>query len=268
MGKSLASQGPAGLRALASSGDGYWELNLLDGSAWFSDWFRVQLAWSAEARQTSWSALRDYLIPADWARLLQSMRNHLEEGAPVDLEVTVGASADPRGADSRAAPRCWRIRGAAERNGWGQPHYFAGVAQDVTTEHADRRAMLEELIELREGFEALPTAVAVINEIGVIRRGNRRWQAAAAALALDGGPLDGGPLDVGRDYWHGWQRLGPLPDTGVIERLRALLRGAELDFSDVITIAATPEPRRIGVAACRFDLDGKPQLAVIHDYQT
>ena len=263
MGKSLASLRPPGLRALESSGDGYWELNLLDGSAWFSEWFGLQLDWNAESRQTSWSALRDYLMPTDWARLLQSMRNHLEERSPVDLEVTLRAIADSPADDGAAAPRCWRIRGAAERNSWGQPHYFSGVAQDITTEQADRAALLEELIEWRESFEALPTAVAVINATGVIRRGKRRWQAAAAALALDGGPLD-----VGRDYWHGWQRLGPLPDAGVIERLRALLDGAEIELTDVVTIAATPEPRRIGVAARRFDVAGKPQLAVIHDYQT
>jgi PAS domain-containing protein len=261
MGKSLASQRPAGIRALESSGDGYWELNLLDGSAWFSDWFAVQLGWSGESRQNSWSALREYLSTSSWARLLRSMRTHLEERTPLDLEVTVPALAHTRAADPQATTRCWRIRGSAQRNSLGQPQYFSGVVQDVTTEQAAREALRGELIELRESFEALPTAVAVIDETGVIQRGNRRWHAAAAALAL----VDA-PLDVGRDYWHGWQRLAPLPDAGVIERLRALLRGAEREFRDVVTIAATAEPRRIGIAACRFDIDGKPQLAVIHDY--
>jgi PAS domain-containing protein len=189
------------------------------------------------------------------------MRNHLEERTPLDLEVTVPAVAATLAANPGAEAGCWRIRGSAQRNSLGQPHYFSGVVQDVTSEHAAREALRAELGELRESFEALPSAVAVINETGVIQRGNRRWQAAAAALALADGPLD-----VGRDYLRGWQRLAPLPNAGVIERLRALLRGAELEFRDVVTIAATTAPRRIGIAACRFDIDGEPRLAVIHDY--
>ncbi len=261
MDKSRAKQRPAGLRALDASGDGYWELNLLDGSAWFSDWFLRQLDWRGETRQNSWSALRDYLTPASWARLLQNMRNHLEERTPLDLDVSVRASAKSASADAKIPTRCWRIRGAAERNSLGQPHYFSGVVQDVTRERAARLALQGELLELRESFEALPTAVALIDETGVIQRGNRRWQAAAAALALEDGPLD-----VGRDYLQGWQRLAPLPDADVVARLQALLRGSELEFTDTVTIAATPVPRRIGIAARRFDIDGKTQLAVIHDY--
>jgi PAS domain-containing protein len=178
--------------------------------------------------------------------------------------VSVRATTNQRPADQSTETRCWRIRGAAERNSLGQPRYLSGVAQDVTSERAARLALLGELgelRELRESFEALPTAVALINESGVIQRSNRRWQAAAAALALDDGLLD-----VGRDYLADWQQLAPAPETRVVERLRALLGGAEFEFTDVVTVSLAHAPLRIGIAARRFVIDGKTQLAVIHDY--
>jgi hypothetical protein len=32
-----------GMRAIDSCGDGFWECDLLDGSAWFSHWFYQKL---------------------------------------------------------------------------------------------------------------------------------------------------------------------------------------------------------------------------------
>jgi PAS domain-containing protein len=126
-----------GLRALAASGDGYWELNLLDGSAWFSAWFFAQLRWTSEMRVRTWSALRGSLLPASWEHTLQRMREHLETGAAFDFEVELENAA--------GEARWWRLRGAAERHPCGQPRYLSGSAADVSAERAARTRLERDL---------------------------------------------------------------------------------------------------------------------------
>ena len=94
-----------GLRALEACGDGFWELDLKDGSAWYSEWFYQKLHWPAENRRTTLSDLEPLLQPAAWLELMARIRGHLEEGRPLelDLEVTVPES----------TPQRWHLQGSA-----------------------------------------------------------------------------------------------------------------------------------------------------------
>ena len=113
-----------GARAMQASGDGFWELDLADGSAWFSDWFCTRLQWSESARRPAFSDLRPIMSPETWDALLRKLRSHLEERTPLDAQFSVQLAA---GQTER-----WQMRGSAQRNGVGHPTHFAGCIRDIT----------------------------------------------------------------------------------------------------------------------------------------
>ena len=117
-----------GWLALNACGDGFWEFDLLSGSAWFSDWFYRKLGWS-EARR-SMLDLQPLMRPADWDELMRKLRGQLEQAQPLDLELRV------RVADGL---ECWQLRGAAQRNAAGQPIGLAGSVREVGAERAPER---------------------------------------------------------------------------------------------------------------------------------
>lgn len=113
-----------GARAMQASGDGFWELDLLDGSAWFSDWFCPRLQWSEPVRRPVFADLRTLMSDETWSDLLRKLRAHLEEQSPLDAEFEVRLAS---GQSER-----WHMRGSAQRNDFGHPTHFAGCVRDVT----------------------------------------------------------------------------------------------------------------------------------------
>jgi hypothetical protein len=120
---------PPGVRAMQASGDGFWEVDLSDGSAWFSDWFFKRLGWTASARRTAFNDLRPCMAPQSWDSLLRAMRCHLEECTPLDARFQVQL------AEGRIEK--WQLRGHAQRNDRGHPTHFAGSVRDVSASPAD-----------------------------------------------------------------------------------------------------------------------------------
>jgi hypothetical protein len=111
---------------MQASGDGFWEVDLADGSAWFSDWFCTRLKWG-EAKRWAFSDLQPLMSPETWESLLRRLRAHLEERSPLDAKFQV-----------QLAPgqsEWWQLRGAAQRNHVGLPTHFAGCVRDVTASH-------------------------------------------------------------------------------------------------------------------------------------
>jgi hypothetical protein len=164
----------AGWLALNACGDGFWEFDLLSGSAWFSDWFYRKLGWS-EARR-SMLDLQPLMRPADWDGLMRKLRGQLEQAQPLDLELRV------RVADSL---ECWQLRGAAQRNAAGQPIGLAGSVREVGAEPAPGER--PGLACYCGAFDALPVAAALIDAQSAILAANRKWRALpelAAAHAI------------------------------------------------------------------------------------
>jgi hypothetical protein len=159
---------------LNACGDGFWEFDLLSGSAWFSDWFYRKLGWP-EARR-SMLDLQPLMRPADWEELMRKLRGQLEQAQPLDLELRV------RVADSL---ECWQLRGAAQRNAAGQPIGLAGSVREVSANRApDRRPSLACSCG---AFDALPVAAALIDVQSAVLAANRKWRevpAPAAAHAI------------------------------------------------------------------------------------
>jgi hypothetical protein len=161
-----------GWLALNACGDGFWEFDLLSGSAWFSDWFYRKLSWS-EARR-SMLDLQPLMRPVDWEELMRKLRGQLEQAQPLDLELRV------RVADSL---ECWQLRGAAQRNAAGQPIGLAGSVREVHRV-PDRRPSLACSCG---AFDALPVAAALIDVQSAVLAANRKWRefpAPAAAHAI------------------------------------------------------------------------------------
>jgi PAS domain-containing protein len=109
---------------MQASGDGFWELDLADGSAWFSDWFCPRLHWTGAARRPAFHDLRPIMSPASWDALLRKLRSHLEERSPLDAEFQVQLA--------EGQTEWWLMHGSAQRNAVGLPTHFAGCVRDVT----------------------------------------------------------------------------------------------------------------------------------------
>jgi PAS domain-containing protein len=109
---------------MKASGDGFWELDLADGSAWFSDWFCARLQWAETTKRPAFNNLRPIMLPATWDTLLRKLRSHLEEQTPLDTEFQVHLA--------EGQTEWWHMRGSAQRNDVGRPTHFAGCVRDVT----------------------------------------------------------------------------------------------------------------------------------------
>ena len=115
---------PPGALAMKASGDGFWEFNLADGSAWFSDWFCERLQWTEAVKRPAFSDLRQMVSPETWDELLRKLRLHLEQRTPLDAEFQVQLSP--------GQIEWWHMRGSAQRNDAGHPTHFSGCVRDVT----------------------------------------------------------------------------------------------------------------------------------------
>jgi PAS domain-containing protein len=116
-----------GALAMKASGDGFWEFNLADGSAWFSDWFCERLQRTEAVKRPAFSDLRPMVSPEAWDELLRKLRLHLEQRTPLDAEFQVRLGA--------GHVEWWHMRGSAQRNDAGHPTHFAGCVRDVTASH-------------------------------------------------------------------------------------------------------------------------------------
>ena len=109
---------------MQASGDGFWEMDLADGSAWFSDWFYTHLQWSEPTRRPALGDLRRFMSCETWDALLRKLRSHLEEQSPLDAEFPVQLAS--------GETEWWHMRGSAQRNATGHPTHFAGCVREVT----------------------------------------------------------------------------------------------------------------------------------------
>jgi len=149
-----------GLRALAACGDGFWEFDLLDSSAWFSDWFYRKLHWSTDAKRTA----------------LLDLQPLLQQNLPLDLKLRVQVSPDRN--------EWWHMRGSAERNPAGQPIHLSGSMREVSADAAHPETS-SRLLRLRDAFDALPVAAALLDSESAVLEMNRLWRELPAGDAVE-----------------------------------------------------------------------------------
>ena len=102
----------------------------MNGAAWFSDWFRQRLSWPEVIKRQTLHDLRLAMQSDTWDLLLRTLRAHLEQGTPLDLEFQVQLG---EGLTQR-----WRMRGSAQFNEFRHPTHFAGTMCDVSAGRAPR----------------------------------------------------------------------------------------------------------------------------------
>jgi hypothetical protein len=157
-----------GARALEACGDGFWELDLQDGSAWYSPWFYQKLSWADETRRTTLGDLECFLQPAAWATLMVRIREHLERARPLELDLDVTLPG--------AGPRRWHLRGSAHRNAAGHPIHLAGSMRELSDEPANAA----DPAGLQSAFDALPVAAALLDAHAMLVHANRQWRSFPA----------------------------------------------------------------------------------------
>ncbi len=161
------------MRAFEACGDGFWEFDLRDGSAWFSAWFYRKLGWLPDTKRTTLGDLEAALKPAAWRALMSKIRGHLETGLPLDLEFEVRVAGD--------RSEWWQIRGSAHRNGAGQPEYLAGSMREIDI---DRRSPIASGLEgVSAAFDALPIAAALLDAKAQVIEANRQWREFPSAIS-------------------------------------------------------------------------------------
>ena len=121
---SIGKSPAPGARAMRASGDGFWELDLADGSAWFSDWFCPRLKSTESVKRPAFGDLRPLMSRETWEALLRKLRSHLEERTPLDTEFQVQLAKGPT--------EWWHMRGSAQRIDACHPTHFAGCVREVT----------------------------------------------------------------------------------------------------------------------------------------
>jgi hypothetical protein len=113
---------------MKASGDGFWELALTDGSAWFSEWFHHRLRWIEGVKRATFNDLHPFFSPDAWDMLLQQLRAHLEQKIPFSAKFPVQLAG--------GHIEWWHMRGSAQLNDIGHPIHIAGSVSVVTAESA------------------------------------------------------------------------------------------------------------------------------------
>jgi hypothetical protein len=220
-----------GLRALEACGDGFWELDLKSGSAWYSPWFYQKLDWPTETRRTTLGELESVLKAPAWMELMARIRAHLEQGQPLELDVEVTMP-------GTAVPSRWRLKGAALRNAAGQPVHLAGSMREIGADRAGRDLLGErggatDLLGVRGAFDSLPVAAALLDARASLLEANRQWHAFPAATTAQAiARLKAANSQTAIEFWLG--------------------QGEEFDAG----------PRRLRVRAIAFQHDSERHLAV------
>jgi hypothetical protein len=108
------------------SGDGAWKLDLMNGTAWFSEWFYRRLQWPVQVNRKRLADLRPHLQEGAWEALLQGIRAHLERQVPLDVKIPALL---PGG-----QTEWWRMQGSGEHNAFGKPMYLKGSVRNIRAE--------------------------------------------------------------------------------------------------------------------------------------
>jgi hypothetical protein len=108
------------------SGDGPWKLDLMNGTAWFSEWFYRRLQWPVQVSRKRLDDLRPNLQAGAWETLLHGIRAHLERQVPLEARIPVQL---PGG-----QIEWWCMQGSVEHNAFGKPMYLKGSVRVISAE--------------------------------------------------------------------------------------------------------------------------------------
>ena len=145
--------------AVKGSNDGLWDWNVITGDIYFSPRFEQLLGFDELELGTSINALLSRVHPEDRAATDAALSNHLDHGAPFDVEMRLQTKSNEY--------RWFRSRGQSVRDMSGRAHRMAGSITDMT----DRRQAAADLFAEKE--RALVTLASIAD--GVITTDTDGW---------------------------------------------------------------------------------------------
>jgi PAS domain S-box-containing protein len=241
-------------RAARATGEGYWDWNLLTGTAWFGPNFARVLGVAEQELGGDFASFRERVHPDDRMLLLQAIRLHVEQCQPFDVEVRIRTG----GGDWRA----FRLRGSSVRDGSARPMQISGRLEDVEERRRAESRLRRVEDFLRRTLDGLTAAVGVLNAAGELVEINRAWREYGSDRAL-----------IGLRYGFGesYARLcraaaercpeGPAAADGIEQ----VLRGERGTFAVAYSAPLDGRERRLQLRAQAFDVDGARGVIVVHD---
>jgi PAS domain S-box-containing protein len=154
-------------RAVRGTSDGLYDWDLLTGHVWYAARFRAIVGYSESEFPDTFNAFQNIVCEADRARVLTSIRAHLENRQPLDVRCRVKTG-------SGALLWC-RMRGEAERNAGGRPLRLSGAISDISAQ-----VEAEQALSRTQGFygtvlDSLPLYIAYADRDERVVYANRRF---------------------------------------------------------------------------------------------
>ncbi len=155
-------------RAVRGTSDGLYDWNLHTGHVWYADRFREIVGYDEADFPDTFSAFQNVLHPDDRALVLHSIRQHLENQAPLDVRCRVLA---------RVGTPLWcRMRGQAVRDAAGRPLRLSGSISDVTAQIEAEAALDRSQNFYGTILDSLPLYVAYVDQGEKVVYANRPFQ--------------------------------------------------------------------------------------------
>ena len=156
--------------------DGFWEWNLVTGVVRFSDRFRALLGLTDTVRD-DFETLLARVHPDESEAFLRDVRRHLEQAAPLDVELRLIC---------RDGYRWFRLHGDSDRDPSGRPMRVGGALRNIESERKRRDDLVRTDGLNRRTLDSIEIAIAVLNARGEIVEINRAWRECTAEHGLAG----------------------------------------------------------------------------------
>ncbi len=140
-------------RAVAGAQDALFEFNLRTGEEWYSPQLLQMLGYAETAAPPAKFA--DFIAVEDRVNVQQALNNHLDLGAPYDIEYQL---CKHEGSHLRV-----RARGGVTRDASGAALWFAGSIADVSHEWMAREAIMRAAVEAETASKAKSTFLATMS---------------------------------------------------------------------------------------------------------
>ncbi|KQT10210.1 ATP-binding protein [Ramlibacter sp. Leaf400] len=147
--------------AVRGSSAGLWDWDMPGGTMFYSPRFKALLGYTDEEFPDKPSSIRDVLHPDDWPAVAATLRAHLRERAPYQVECRLR--------DRAGHWRWFFVAGAALWDPAGQPFRMAGSVVEVT-ERKEAERVLQEANRAKDEFLAT-LAHELRNPLAPIRTG-------------------------------------------------------------------------------------------------
>ena len=155
-------------RAVRGTSDGLYDWDLLTGHVWYASRFREIIGYADAAFPDTFQALQNVLHADDRALVLNGIRQHLENQAPLDVRcrVTTGDGST-----------LWcRIRGQAERDAAGRPLRLAGSISDISAQITAEEALVRSQNFYGTILDSLPLYIAYLDRDERVVYANQQFQ--------------------------------------------------------------------------------------------